>query len=133
MKGFRSTAMFQGYSVGEAEMRYTPTGKAVASCTIGVGGNREKGIKGVMIRCIAWEANAELLLKAVGSSGLAVSAGGWLTQKTKSVNGKVYVNNDLNLDSLSVQLSKGNTEVTRIELVRQTAKAEVVSAGAAKD
>lgn len=124
MKGFRSTVVFQGYSVSEAEMRYTPTGKAVTSFTIGIGGNRDKGIKGVMIRCIAWEQNAELVLKAVGEAGLAIVAGGWFTQKAKSHNDKTYINNDLNLDSLAVQLKKSDTVVSVIELIRGAPKVE---------
>ena len=113
MKGFRSTVLFQGYSVSEAEMRFTPSGKSVTSFTIGIGGNRDKGIKGVMIRCMAWEANAEVVLEAVSAAGLAVVAGGWFTQKTKSHNGTTYINNDVNLDTLSVQLKKSDTEGTR--------------------
>jgi len=118
MKGFRSMVTIQGYSVGEAEMRYTPNGKAVTSFTIGVGGNKEKGVKGVMIRCMAWEDNAERVLQAVGESGLAVLVSGRLTQRTNSTNGKVYVNNDVNIDKLSVQLKKSDAVLTEVEIVR---------------
>lgn len=132
MKGFRSNVIVQGYSVGEAEMRYTPNGKAVTSFTIGVGGNREKNIKGVMIRCIAWEDNAEPVLQAVGEKGLAVLVEGRLTQRTTSNNGKVYVNNDLNIDKLMVQLKKSDTVLANVEIVRSGSKAPGAKAPGAK-
>jgi len=114
---------FQGYTVGEAEMRFTSTGKAVTSFVIGVGGNKEKGIKGMMVRCMAWEDNAKPVLEAVSESGLAVLVSGRPTQKTKSKNGSVYVNNDLNIDTLSVQLKKSDDAVTEIEIVRSRSAA----------
>jgi single-stranded DNA-binding protein len=121
MKGHRSIVTVQGHTVGEAERRMTPTGKYVTSFTLGVGGNREKHIDGVFIRCLAWDENAELVEKAITRAGQAVTAVGRLSQKARDKDGKIYINNDLNLNLLFVQLDASDTELTEVELVRRDA------------
>jgi single-stranded DNA-binding protein len=121
MKGFRTSVTVQGYSLAEGEMSYTPGGKAVTHIRVAVGGNKEKGIMGVVFRCVAWEDNAERVQKAVSLPGLAVLVTGRLTQRTKTKGDKVYVNNDLNIDQLAVQLQKSDTNLSEIVIERGAA------------
>lgn len=118
MKGHRTFVTVQGYTMSEAEVRYSPNGKAVASFPVGVGGNREKGVKGVVFRCVAWEDNAWKVQEVVDDKGLAVIVSGRLSQSTSQKNGTIYVNNNLNIDSLMLQGSKDATELKEVEIVR---------------
>lgn len=122
MKGHRSFITIQGNTMGLAEMRYTPNGRVVTSFPVGVGGNRAKGVKGVVFRCVAWEDNAERVQEVLNEPGLAVVVTGRITQRARQKNGNIYIDNDLNIDKLLVQKGKAAVSLTEVEIVRSFAK-----------
>lgn len=127
MKGFRSMTTLQGYSVGKAEMGYTRKGKRVATFVIAVGGNKSKGIKGVLFRCHAYGASVERVCRAVSEVGLAVCvvSDNWSERAVKEGN-KVYVNNDVNIIKLAVQMRKEDEVLTEVEMKKYVERNDAV-------
>lgn len=132
MKGFRSLSTFQGYTVSEAEMNYSSKGKLVATFVIAVGGNRDKGIKGVLFRCHGYGVGAERVYKAVREKGLAVCVSGKWYQRAVRSGGKLYVNNELNIEKLSVQMRKEDKVLTVVEMRKYLERNDAVRSARAE-
>lgn len=118
MKGWRTSINIKGYTLGEAEMQFTPNGKAVTAFPVAIGGNRERNIKGTIFRCLAWEDNAQIVLDNVMSGGLAVDVTGRLKQSYRQANGHVYINNKIDIDKLVVQTSRESEVMVEVPIVR---------------
>ena len=136
MIGFLTGAIFRGLSVSAAEKQLTPNGKTLITWTIGVGGNRSRGIRGMFVTCKVWgEENADSVLDAVSDKGLAVIADGLPEERPKMSGEKAYANVAVNVYRLHVQLKKTDTELTEIPLLRPAksgAEPEPVGAGKKK-
>ena len=130
MKGFRPVTTLNGYSVGSGWIHKTRKGKKVATFVIAVGGNRDRGIKGVLFRCHGYGASVERVCKAVSEAGLAVSvSGNYYSARAVRDGNKVYVNNDLNIIKLAVQMKKEDEVLTKVEMKKYVERnAEVRSA-----
>lgn len=100
MKGFRTgiVATVKGYTGSEAEMSYTPKGKAVTKFRLGVGSGEK--IPTIWLTCYVWEEHdAELVQGIVCKKGMAVVAVGRLLNR--DYQGKHYI--DLYVDELKVE------------------------------
>ena len=100
MRGFRSgiVAIVRGYTGSEAEMSYTPKGKAVTKFRVAVGSGEK--LPTVWLSCYVWEEHdAKLVQDVVNRKGLAVVAVGRLLMR--DYQNKHY--NDLYVSELQVE------------------------------
>ena len=70
-----------GYLGREPEMRYTPGGKAVTSCSVGIGSGSGEGRSTEWVNISAWERTAEVL-NTYGKKGALVYVEGRLQTRT---------------------------------------------------
>lgn len=117
MKGFRSSIELWGYTIDNAKKHYTSKGKEVATFVMVVGGNKSKGMKGVLFRCHAYGVCIERVCKAVSEAGLYVHV---VSDKplirVVRKGSKIYVNNDVNIRKLRVQMRKEDEVLTEVEM-----------------
>jgi single-stranded DNA-binding protein len=100
MKGFRTgiVSTVKGYSGNEAEMSYTPNGKAVTKFRLAVGSGEKS--PATWFTCHVWEEHdAKLAQEVVCKKGLAVVATG--RQVNREYQGKHYT--DLHVTELHVE------------------------------
>jgi single-stranded DNA-binding protein len=100
MKEFRSgiVSSVKGYSGNEAEMSYTPNGKAVTKFRLAVGSGEKS--PATWFTCHVWEEHdAKLVQDMVSKKGLAVVAVG--RQVNREYRGKHYI--DLHVSELHVE------------------------------
>jgi single-stranded DNA-binding protein len=110
MQGFRTgmVATVKGYTGTEAEMSYTPRGKAVTKFRLGVGSGERK--PAVWLTCYVWEEHdATLVQDLVCRKGMAVVATGRLLNR--DYQGKHYI--DLYVSELEVEQ---DGDLKRVEL-----------------
>jgi single-stranded DNA-binding protein len=100
MRGFRTgiVSTVKGYTGNEAEMSYTPNGKAVTKFRLAVGSGEK--VQSTWLTCYVWEEHdAKLVQEIVCKKGLAVVAVG--RQVNREYQGKHYT--DLHVTQLSVE------------------------------
>lgn len=100
MKGFRTfiVAIVKGYTGSEAEMSYTPRGKAVTKFRLGVGSGEKYPT--IWLTCYVWEEHdAKLAQDVLNRKGLAVEATGRLLNR--DFQGRHYI--DLYVQELKVE------------------------------
>lgn len=120
-------ATVKGYTVDEAEMKYTPKdGRAVLNRRVGCGGSDKRPATFVNIQL--WGATAEKMNEVASAKGLAIEAKGMIEQRRWQYNNKWY--DELRLVFVSecrVQISEKEFEDLPIEKKekRKFEKAEV--------
>ena len=88
----------------QPELRKTNSGKSVCSFTIAVERNyRDEGGKSIVdwIDCVAWERNAEFVVRNFGKGSMIAVEGSIQTRMKEEKNGKKTKVTELNADNVS--------------------------------
>ena len=117
-----TTLTIIGNTTGPAEMRFTPSGAAVANFTIAStprtfdrNANEWKDGTTLFMRCSAWRELAENVAETLDQKGMRVIASGRLTQREYEKDGQKRTVIELEVDEIGPSLKYANAKVNRTQ------------------
>ena len=117
-----TTITIIGNTTGPAEMRFTPSGAAVANFTIAStprtfdrNSNEWKDGTTLFLRCSAWRELAENVAETLDQKGMRVIASGRLTQREYEKDGQKRTVIELEVDEIGPSLKYANAKVNRTQ------------------
>lgn len=117
-----TTITIIGNTTAPAELRFTPSGAAVASFTIAStprtfdrNSNEWKDGTTLFLRCSAWRELAENVAETLGEKGMRVIASGRLTQREYEKDGQKRTVIELEVDEIGPSLKYANAKVNRTQ------------------
>jgi len=132
-----TTITIIGNTTGPAEMRFTPSGAAVANFTIAStprtfdrNSNEWKDGTTLFLRCSAWRELAENVAETLDQKGMRVIASGRLTQREYEKDGQKRTVIELEVDEIGPSLKYATAKVNRTQRKEQGNSAGFASPGA---
>lgn len=117
-----TTITIIGNTTGPAELRFTPSGAAVANFTIATtprtfdkNSNEWKDGTTLFMRCSAWRELAENVAETLDQKGMRVIASGRLTQREYEKDGQKRTVIELEVDEIGPSLKYANAKVNRTQ------------------
>ena len=111
-----------GNTTAPAELRYTPSGAAVANFTVAStprtfdkNSNEWKDGTTLFMRCSAWRDMAENIAETLDQKGMRVIVTGRLTQRSYEKDGQTRTMVELEVDEIGPSLRYANAKVNRTQ------------------
>lgn len=111
-----------GNTTAPAELRYTPSGAAVANFTVAStprtfdkNSNEWKDGTTLFMRCSAWRDMAENIAETLDQKGMRVIVTGRLTQRSYEKDGQTRTTVELEVDEIGPSLRYANAKVNRTQ------------------
>lgn len=111
-----------GNTTEPAELRFTPSGAAVANFTVAStprtfdkNSNEWKDGKTLFMRCSAWRDMAENIAETLEQKGMRVIVTGRLTQRSYEKDGQTRTTVELEVDEIGPSLRYANAKVNRTQ------------------
>ena len=115
-----TTITIIGNTTAPAELRFTPSGAAVASFTVAstprtFDKNKNEYVDGetLFMRCSAWREMAENIAESLGEKGVRVIVSGRLKQRSYEKDGEKRTVIELEVDEIGPSLKYASAKVTR--------------------